>query len=235
MMTSAKLKKTIIFVIFWFLLGLSFIFFSGLIILKANGYQLNWRYWKLIKTGMIILDGEPQDVTIKINQKYLKGLPLKMANVSPGLYEITVSKDGYHVWQRNFEVAAGKAVTATNILLYLQPVQDAPAPADLKIQQVINEYQNRSAGLEIKNTEIYWQGNLVTRFDSQVLAATVYTDNHHLVFQLGNEIRVIDLDGANNILLFNLQSPEPTAITFRDNGRTLIFLDDGQIKAKIIR
>lgn len=216
-------------------MSLSFIFFSGLIILKANGYQLNWRYWKLIKTGMIVLDGDPQDVSIKINQKYLEGMPLRMANVSPGSYEITVSKDGYHSWQKNFEVPAGKAVTATNIILYLQPAKDAQTPTNLNAQQVLNEYQNRAEGIEIKDTEIYWQGNLVTRFDSQILAAVMYPDSEHLVFQQGNEIRIIDLDGTNNILLFNLQSSEPSAITFRDNGRTLVFLDGGQIKAKVIR
>ncbi len=203
--------------------------------LKANGYQLNWRYWKLIKTGMIVLDGDPQDVSIKINQKYLEGLPLRMANVSPGSYEIIVSKDGYHSWQKNFEVPAGKAVTATDIVLFIQLAKDTPTPANLDAQQVLSEYQNRAESIEIKGSEIYWRGNLVTRFASPVLAAAMYPDNQHLVFQQDNEIRVIELDGTNNILLFSLQSSEPSAISFRDNGRTLIFLDGGQIKAKTIR
>lgn len=212
----------------------SFAFFSVLIILKANGYQLNWRYWKITKTGMIILDGDPQDVKVKINQKYLEGFPLRLSNLTPGSYEVTVTKAGYQSWQKNFNVGEGRAVIIENIVLFLQEPRDATKP-DLSPQQVANEFQNFTNQIEIKGDELHWQNNLVTRFGSQVLSAVIYPDNSHFIVQLNNEIRVIDLDGSNNLLLFKLTSSEPTAITFRDNGRTIIFLDNGQIGAKTIR
>ncbi len=233
-MTSAKIKKTFYFLIFWGLLIVSFLFFSTLIVLKANGYQLNWHYWKVIKTGIIVLEGEPRDVNIKVNQKYLINLPLRLANVSPGSYEVTVSKTGYHSWQKSFDVPSGKAAIFNDIILFREDPSVTPAP-NLTPQQVVNEYQDRTQSIEIKGNEIFYQGNLVTRFGSQILAAAIYPDNQHFVVQLGNEIRVIDLDGTNNILLFNLAVQEPTAITFRDNGRTIIFLDNGQIEARVIR
>ncbi|MBM2820846.1 MAG: hypothetical protein HW405_606, partial [Candidatus Berkelbacteria bacterium] len=70
-----RIRKKILSIIFWGFLFVSFVFFATLIILKANGYQLNWNNWNIIETGMIVIDGQPKDVDIKMNQKYFKNLP----------------------------------------------------------------------------------------------------------------------------------------------------------------
>ncbi|MBM2821246.1 MAG: hypothetical protein HW405_1006, partial [Candidatus Berkelbacteria bacterium] len=93
----------------------------------------------------------------------------------------------------------------------------------------------RSQDIKINETEIFWQDNLISRFGSKILAASFYPDSKHIIFQEATEIRIIDLDGSNNVLLVSLKSNEPTAFTFQNNGKTLIYLDGGQIFAKTIR
>ena len=230
-----KFKKHFFYFGFWTILIVSFLFFAFLIVLKANGYQLNWRYWRIQKTGMIILNGEPRDVEIKINQKYLQGFPLRLANQTPGTYEITVAREGYYTWQKVYEVLPGKAISSTSILLFLNEARENDSTKSLTAQKILDEYQNITRGLEIREKELYWQNELMTRFGSPILAAGLYPDNQHFVCQVNNEIRVLDLDGSNNFLLFKLSSYEPTIFTFKDNGRTIIYLDDGQIRAKTIR
>lgn len=228
-------RKKLLALVFWALLVISFLFFASLIILKAQGWQLNWHYWRIQKTGMIILDGEPKDVQIKVNQKYLVGFPEKLANQSPGTYEVTVTRDGYHPWQKALNVESGKAISSINILLFYDRPTDIDSPEGLTSQKILSEYQSSSRGLEIRDKELYWQKGLLTRFNDKILAASLYPDEEHFVCQIGNEIRILDLDGSNNILLFSLSSYEPSAFTFRDNGQTIIYLDEGAILAKTIR
>lgn len=235
MSRRAKFRKHFFYFGFWTILIVSFLFFAFLIVLKANGYQLNWRYWRIQKTGMIILNGEPRDVEIKINQKYLQGLPLRLANQTPDTYEISVSREDYHTWQKVYEVLPGKAISSTNILLFLSEARENNSTKGLTAQKVLEEYQNITRDLEIREKELYWQNKLITRFGSPILAAGLYPDNQHFICQVNSEIRVLDLDGSNNFLLFGLNSYEPTIFTFKDNGRTIIYLDDGQIQAKTIR
>jgi len=228
-------RKKLLALVFWALLVISFLFFASLIILKANGYQLIWHYWRIQKTGMIILDGEPKDVQIKLNQKYLVGFPEKLANQTPGTYDVSVTREGYHSWQKVLSVEPGKAANSSNILLFYDNPSPIDLPGGLTAQKILSEYQTASLDLEIRQKELYWQGGLLTRFDDEILAASIFPDDEHFVCQIQNEIRIFDLDASNNILLFSLNSYEPTVFTFRDNGHTIIYLDEGKIMAKAIR
>ena len=115
-----KLFKRFLFIIFWLILIISFCFFAILIILKANGYEINLKSRKIIKTGMIILDGDPKNAAIYLNQeKLLMNLPGRITHLTPGNYEITISLAGYNSWQKSITVYSGKASVYQNITLLL--------------------------------------------------------------------------------------------------------------------
>lgn len=231
-----KIKNWALIIIFWCVLVITFLFFSFLIILKANGFQLNYKTWKILQTGMIVLDGSPRNSIIKINNRTLKsGFPEKIANLNSGNYEIVITFPSYQTWQKNISVREGMAATYKNIILFKDQSQDTNAPSGLTIDKLTQDSRALSQDITIDDTEIFYQNNLITRFSQSVLGAVIYPDNKHIVFQLGDEIRVIDLDGSNNILLFKLSSALPTFIDFRDSGATLLYIDNGLIKAKIIR
>jgi len=215
---------------------LSFLFFAFLIVLKANGYQLNYQNWKIIKTGMIVLNGDPKDVTIKMNNKILKGgLPKRISNLAAGTYEITISHKDYQGWDKVIKVDSGLAATYSDIILFKDVPEEQALPENTNIEKLGAEYTNATRDLTIKEREIYFRENLITRFSQKVLALAFYPDNKHIIYQIQNELRVIDLDGSNNKLLITLAATEPSIFTFINNDATIIYLDEGTIKAKNIR
>ena len=231
-----RIKKRILFVIFWITLVTSFLFSAFLILLKANGYQLNYKNWKIIQTGMIILSGDPNAAQVTINGRKLGHLPIRLTNLSPGNYEVTIVLPGYSLWQRKIRVEEGKASSFQNITLFFKQAKEYLINEEnLTAENLSQEATRYTRELKISGAEIFFEEKLVTRFSQNVLAASLYPDNKHIVFQTGKEIRVVELDGSNNSLLFSLNSSEPTVVSFRDNGREIIYLDQGKIAAKTIR
>lgn len=234
-MRSKSIKTKILFVIFWTLLVVSFIFSAFLILLKANGYQLNYKNWKIVQTGMIILDGEPRSAQVTINGRKIGDLPVKLGNLSPGNFNVDIAADNYSPWQRIVRVEQGKAASFQNIILFLKDGKDILVPEAFTLDQLTQDSNRYSQDLKINGSEILLNDKLVSRFSQNVLTASLYPDEEHIIFQLEKEIRIVELDGGNNTLLFLLSSSKPTLIAFQDNGRSIIYLDQNKILGKTIR
>lgn len=233
---KSRIRRKILFILFWIILIVTFCFSAFLIVLKAQGYQLNYKHWKIIKTGMIILNGEPNDSDVFLGGEDLKrGLPLRLANLVPGTYTIVISKENYQNWERKILVEAGKAANFSDILLFSKTAQDYQTNEVFTLDKLTGEARAYQTDLQVSGSEIIYQGKLVTRFSQDITAAFLYPDNKHIVFQLGKEIRVIELDGSNNTLLFKQENPDSTVITFRNSDKTIIYLDGENIRAKTIR
>lgn len=233
---SAKSLRKIIFVIFWAILIASFCFFAFLIILKANGYEINLKSRKIVETGMIVLDGEPKDAQIYLNGKILDvHLPARISNIAPGFYDIKIIKTEYHLWQKTFNVLPGKAKVESKIALFLTNPLEITEPLEIKQEDFLKEAKQNSQEIKILGSEIYYHDIFVTRFAQNIEAGYLYPDINHLVFQIGREIRIIDLDGSNNQLLFELETDKPAEIIFRDSGKIIYYLQGEKIIGKIIR
>lgn len=231
-----KVKKRALFVTFWFCLIVSFIFSAFLIVLKANGYQLNYKNFKILKTGMITLNGYNTGETIIFNGKDLKrGLPIKLSNLEPKTYEIVIEAKGYQNWQKNIKVDDGVVSSYQNIVLFFSEAKDYPVDSSATIDLLTKDALKSTRDIQIVGNEIFYQNNLVSRFSQPVLRASLYPDGSHIIFQVENEVRSVELDGGNNTLLFKLSSNDPTIFSFENNGAVIIFKDGDQIKAKVVR
>jgi hypothetical protein len=227
-----KARKLFLVGFFWAILIVSFVFFSGLIILKANGYKVNINTWELKKTGMIVLDADPHG-TIMFDGKALKNqrFPSKISNLNEGTYTIDVTQPGYQSWERVVAVEAGQASVFDQILLFKESPSPTNAPVTLTAEALAAEMKNYQTDLVINGTEISYQNNLVTRFSQNIAGAVVYPDSAHIVFQVNDQIRVMDLDGTNNKLLFKINSAQPTSLSFRQGGDLVIYWDAANSKA----
>lgn len=222
------------FVIFWAITVTSFLFLSTWLVSAANGYVFNWRSLQFQKTSLILLSGNAENITLTVNGAgRAANLPQKLAELWPGTYEVEIAKEGYKSWQKIFQLQPGEAKTAHNITLYLNNIQPVKLEKD-KINQVRtqNDFLSQNSDLEIKNNEIWYRQKLVTRFSEPVLAAVLSDDEAHIFFQMGAEIRVMELDGGNNVKLISLASAEKSA--FVDRADKLFFTQGEDIfEAKI--
>ena len=183
-----------------------------------------------------MLSGEPRWAKVRMNLQTLRGtLPVKISNLIEGDYEITVLSDNYQEWQKVIHVESGQTSNYPNILLFFQEPKEALVDEGLTLESFKKEANNLRQGVRIINSELYWQDQLVSRFSQEILTAYIYPDRKHLLFQVKDEMRIIDLDGSNNLLLFRLSSSAPTLVTFRENGAIVIFLEGEKIFARRIR
>lgn len=227
-MTASKRKK-IYFYIFWVIMVASFVFFAVILIAFANGYHINMKNFHLQKTGIIIVDGNIDNALVSINGKTrISGLPCEFTRLLPGRYEIKVSKANYQDWSKIVYLEGGQATTLNDVTLYFNkivPIKASDAPQALA--RARQTFQNQSANISLENNEIHYQQKLITRFSQNIGGAIYDGQTNHFYFQQQNEIRAIDFDGSNNVLLFKLPSDAATA--FYVNNNLIYYIDAGKL------
>lgn len=223
---TVNIKKKIYFGIFWIVLVSSFLFFASLLILVANGYHLNMKSYSLEKTGILILAGPTDALTVNLNGKERTGnLTFKYSQLFPGSYRVVAKKDGYNTWEKTYQINGGQAVVVNNLILFLSLPKITDMGSDIRtISNINNDHKNQSSNCVIKNNELWYNDSLVTRF-SQPLVSAIYDSNiEHFYVQSGKEIRVLDKDGRNDILLIKLSDESP--ITMSTNNSILNYVDN---------
>ncbi len=221
---------------------LVFLLLSSLIIVGANGYRYNYRTNSFVQTGIISLDVEPTKVTAKLDGVAAKKerTPVKFSYVLPGSHVVEVSKSGYMSWARTLYVNSNEAVIFPFVILFLENGNIQPAT-----ESQITLVQSRAEAApdddyDIRGNEIWVkpiqrtypfsvasnEHQLVSRFAGTVHKAVWLPGKTHLIFQVENEIRVMDRDGGNEVVLVTLQAADPTLFTVTNDGKTLVYKDD---------
>ena len=101
-----------------------FLLIATIITIKlAKGYRPNLKDGSLKPTGLLLANSIPQGAQVFINDK-LSTATDDTLNLSPGEYEIKISKEGYLSWEKKLKIEA-ELVTETNAHLF-------PAVTELK-------------------------------------------------------------------------------------------------------
>ena len=233
-MTKTK-KRKIYFGIFWILIVTSFIFFSIILVASANGYHFNTKTLKLQKTSMIIINGQLDSPTIYINGKVKKtGFSRRFGQLVPGRYEVLATKSNYQDWSKVVYLIGGQALTLNDVTLYLKtPDVTQITENSQSIENIDKNFQSQKNDIDLLGGEIHFNGQLITRFSQEIGGAIYDQSNNHFYFQFGDEIRVMDFDGSNNVLLFKL--PKNETVKFYVNNKNLFYVLDNKIYKATIR
>ena len=224
--------------IFWLIVLVSFAVISATTVLLASGNKINFKAKKIQKTGLIVLDSEPSDANISLcGEVQDNKTPFRKRYIEPGNYLIQVTKDNYILWEKSVQIGEGQAYTNKDIILFLIN----PTVEEIKNQKDIDEFnailetdRTKNQGIEIKDSEIWVDDQIVARFSTPILNAIWYNDNH-ILFQKNDEIRVIEKDGSNDTMLVKLSDLRPTNFTTINSYKTLIFKDGELLKSAKIR
>lgn len=221
------------------LVGLVMAVLAFCVIFYAQGYRVNIKNFKIIKTGLIYLVSYPKDTTVFIDNKIVTEKTPYTVGLRPGNYNVLIAKEGYHVWEKNIRVESELVSDYKTIVMF----KSIPEIKNLTDQRKINMLNipidifavSKSDDLLINNDYEIWQNNkLVTRFSKPIKNITWYNDEH-ILFQQDDEIRVIEIDGGNNTLLIKLSSGVPSIFTVNNKGDELYFTDNGEYKVAKIR
>lgn len=143
-MTKAK-KIKLSFIFFWIVLITSFVFLATFLIVFANGYNLNTKSMHLQKTGIIALYGKtdnPVNVSVNNTEKSVN-LPKKYSRLTPGRYNVKISKNNYQDWFLIVDLEGGQAISIDNITLFYKPENVNMATSEAKKEKIIDEHNKQ--------------------------------------------------------------------------------------------
>lgn len=214
------------------LLALSILFY-------AEGYRFNYKNFKIFKTGVLAVSCYPKDATVKLNSRIKSDKTPYSVNLLPGYYNVELSKPGFVTWSQTVRVESEMVENFKSTVLF----REKPEIATLTDQKLINSLDSPIDSLAIGNKsgiyhsdyEIWLNNDLVTRFSEPILKAIWYADKQHIVYQQGDQIRVIEITGTNDTLLVDLNSSTTTNFIINDKGDELFYKDGSEYKVATIR
>lgn len=98
-----------------------------IVIAYARGYRFDTTNPGLNSTGILVATSEPNGAQVFIDGEF-SGATNSNINLDPGNYDVTITKEGYHTWNRTMRVQ-GEIVVTTGATLFLRNPGLAPLTA----------------------------------------------------------------------------------------------------------
>jgi len=245
----------------WFWVIVSFILLTSVIILKTSGLIVNFKSKTIEKTALVVIDSFPDNSLVYLEEKLIGKTPYKINYLSPGLYHLRISKEGYHDWEKTIKVGGGEYVKLTVVLFLKNPETKAVLSVDDKLlfkteEATLNNNladkipsdvkdlswdKNKTMLLYRTDNEIWLffpnkkgieQQKIVARFSQQIKKVKFYPDSQHILFVMDGKLRIIEIDGTNNIELIDLPSEE---FMVSSSGREIYYSINNETRVVRIR
>ena len=205
----------------------------------ASGNRFDWKNFRLIKTGIIVLKADPADALVYINGQKEPFSNKYGRNFTPGRYEIIVQKDDYSDWSTDFRLEPESVNLYEKIVLFFKnpTLTVLTDPDKIKLLELANDLlaKNASSSLLYNEHEIWYDDSLIARFEKKIDKATLYVDSAHVIYAQEDEIRSIEITGKNDTLLLKLPvKPEKLDFVVGNEGEEIYLnADDSYYTAKI--
>lgn len=238
------LKKKTLFIIF---LAFVFILFAPVLVLYANGYRIDFRKFKILKTGAIYIKTYPNVTDVFINGKFIKKTDLFLGeaflkNLLPANYNIEIKKDGYFPWQKNLEVFPGLVTKADNIFLFKEKLNLKKIAENLDYFFVLSEDKIL---IKEKNTFNFWffdknDNSLNKIFDEKKEKLNSKIINFKVFFSSNKNQLLFEFflnNGKREFFKFNILENSLKLVEFKNinlkNLERIEILDNGEIYLKV--
>lgn len=110
-----KIRRTIAF---YFSVAL-FCTLLPVILSYALGYQIDYRNFRIYKTGILYISSRPAGASVYINGSMRQDLtPMQIEELKPGTYKVEVRRDGFYPWEKNMTVRPNMVTKADHIVLF---------------------------------------------------------------------------------------------------------------------
>lgn len=218
---------------------LLFLIITPLILTYAAGYHINWRYFKLERTGLLEIKTEPSGALINIeeikawlgNPKELI-TPIKLKNLRPGSYHVNLSLDGYHNWQKTLNIRPAETTFAKNIRLFKQsyPKKIADLPNGTDLETADWPADQSQLNLSSKNlttstiTALLDEKSLADNWlDSRFIRLACQLPDKKIAYANQFELWLADSDKKTSLLLGRFSQLIDQLICLPDTSNYLIF------------
>ena len=170
-----------------------------------------------------------------VNDKLVTGaFPLYIKDLKPKQdYRVEITKVGYNSWIRTFHVNASLVESADKIKLFKKDYLPLESN-EVDVDKVCSANSPSDAEkLIVLGGEIRSNKQLITRQSSNIVSGCWFKDGSRVLYAVGNQIRVVEVNGYNDTLIFNSPSIIKEAAIL-SNDSSINYQDDANRWWKIV-
>lgn len=227
-----KIEVPFWWLVIWIFLVTSFCTVGFLLVSRAIGYRYNFNIDRWQKTAMIVISADPRGSLLTVDgQQYEINQNTRVPNLLPGTYRLKLTRDGYQPWETATTINSGYVMNFEPVTLFLdQPIDVAVSEGTAA--QLANPPVNDE--IRIVDGEIWRGTHFVSRFATAPTNAILLSTDRHVLYSLGNQIRVVDINGEHDWFIYQRSTTDPTPLVQVDD-QTIGFYDAGAPKVLQIR
>lgn len=195
---------------------------SGILLLRANGYVIDFTQLRARQVGLLVVQSETNNLVLSIDGQESLDLETRRELLrEPGRLQLQAVSDSLRPWQKEITITPGRTSLVPGLRLFpIEPV--------VEVRPATNEELHApliARDLVVRERELYRRerdGNTtyVTRFSLPIRSA-IWLDQHHIAYQTGGDVHVMDSDGSNDVSIHRVSSVEPVRLYGIDRGGSL--------------
>lgn len=111
----------------------------------AQGYNYDALHNQINKTGLVLLDSNPNGAQVFINNKYMnRKTPYRYSGAPAGNIDIKLLKDNYRKWEKKASVVPGEVTFANYALLIPDILNQEPIDSSINFYSIIQTQDNET-------------------------------------------------------------------------------------------
>ena len=190
---------------------LFFILITPVIILYSLGYSFDWQEKEIVLTGGLYIKSVPKKATVYINNKPKKETPVFIKRLVPKYYQIKVSKEDFHEWNKKLKIES-KLVTEIKdiVLIPITPeikVINKEIPNNFSLKEYIaSEIPATNDIFYIqKQSYILYKTNKTNSFQEQINLTPLPEDQEYEII-VSNDQQIAVLSNDNQLYVLNKET-----------------------------
>ncbi|MFC1655912.1 PEGA domain-containing protein [Patescibacteria group bacterium] len=182
-----------VFVVFFFISATTYA------LLAAYGYQIDLLQQSIVKTSIIDINSELENVNIFVDGEHMEvKAPIQIKSIAPGKHHVVIEKEGYVTWKRSVKVTEDFVAKIDDVLLIPKDLEKftTSIPLDFEYNELIYN-ENSLIFLSYEENKIYiYKLNQNGEFD-------IETINYKMDQLKNNKAYLV---GSNNIVFADSKS-----------------------------
>lgn len=220
-------------IIFYCLL-ITFIVSAPIIIGYTAGYRYSIKQRRIVTTGIISAQSNPEQARIYFNGALYKDrTPALITNLAPGSYKIEIVREGFHPWNKTLNVESEKTTFTGAVMLFKRGTEPLPI---LDIPKKV--YAARPKLITFNAHEVWYNNpktqerKLITRLLEKINNVIPLQNDSAVLLILPDRVRALELDLRDQQNFWDLTIFDEIKNTLlSEDGKTLFIEGTWQGKA----
>lgn len=173
----------------FFALTILFLIVGSYLTIKMLGYVIDTKHFRLIKASGIYVKFTPRDAMLYLDGAKYPGTSGFLSNdiyvpgLTPGTHKVSLSKNGYYSWEKEFALESGKVISSKDIILWPKKLTPEASATDVAMFWLTKDgplVKNVNGGLIFEGTEIRGKDVVISNSDSQFVV-TRNADTYYFI------------------------------------------------------